>query len=83
MVRSHVYIGGSAGVKTDYKKGSFTIEAAFLIPFILFLYLYVLQAGIAFFQESITGTLYQQTEKLDVVKQFYQLQRMKDVMEDE
>lgn len=83
MVRSHVYIGGSAGVKNGYKKGSFTIEAAFLIPFILFLYLYVLQAGIAFFQESITRTSYQQTEKLDVVKQFYQLQRMKDVMGDE
>lgn len=69
-------------MKGKWKKGSFTIEAAFLVPFILFLYLYVLQIGIQFFQESVIRAPYSKIKEMDVVEHFYQVQRLKDFMEE-
>lgn len=70
-------------MKKGWKKGSFTIEGAFIVPFILFLYLYVLQAGIAFFQESVKREPYEKMEEIDVVEEFYNIQRWKEIMEEQ
>ena len=70
-------------MKTSWKKGSFTIEAAFLVPVILFLYLFILEAGIAFFRESLTRETYENLRELDVVERFLDIQGLRDFLEGE
>lgn len=56
------------------RKGSFTIEAAILIPFILFLLVSVLEMGIGLYQESKNREYYDGVKKQDIVAKFYVLQ---------
>lgn len=65
-----------------WKKGGFTVEAAILIPFLLFLFVGVLQLGITFFQYSVTRDCYEGLEGFDAVRKFYDLQMLKDVGEE-
>lgn len=63
------------------KKGSFTIEASILIPFILFLMMTILQMGISFYQNSVNREIYAGVEELDAVAAFYKLQVIKEAGE--
>ena len=63
-------------------KGSFTIESAIIIPFILFLCIGVLQLGITFYQESVEVEYEYRLEEIDVVSTFYQLQMLKEFGKD-
>lgn len=65
-----------------WEKGSFTVEAAILIPFLLFLLVGVLQIGIAFFQESVRRTSYHKLKTMDTVSEFYSLQILKELGEE-
>ena len=69
--------------KKGFRKGSFTIEASFLIPLILFMILNVLQIGILFLQESIERAPYEKLKDFKAVERFYTIQAWKDFMEDE
>lgn len=64
------------------KKGSFTIEASILIPFILFLMMTILQMGISFYQNSVNREIYAGFEELDAVAAFYKLQVIKEAGEE-
>lgn len=63
------------------KKGSFTIEASILIPFILFLMMTILEMGISFYQNSVNRQIYAGLEELDAVAAFYKLQVIKEAGE--
>lgn len=62
-----------------WKKGSFTIEASIIIPFLLFLMIQILQIGIAFYQQSVTRNIAQEKTEFDAVAVFYQLHMMEKV----
>ena len=67
------------------KKGvraSFTVEAAVIVPFILFLAMGVLRLGIGFYQESANRMPYAKLQELDSVKRFYQLQMLEELGKD-
>lgn len=68
--------------RNRWEKASFTIEASFLIPVILFIILYVLQIGINFLEESITENPYDKSQEFQAVEYFYTMQRWKNFMED-
>ena len=65
-----------------WKKGSFTIEAAILIPLLLFLFVGVLQIGITFFENSVRRECYEGIKNLDVVRRFYDLQIINEIGKD-
>lgn len=65
-----------------WRKGSFTIEASILIPFILFLMMQILQMGISFYQESVTRNLVQKESSFDAVLVFYRLQVTDQIKEE-
>ena len=73
---------GSCVRMQRWKKASFTIEAAILVPFLLFLFVGVLQIGITFFQNSVSRNAYKGLEKMDTVERFYHLQLLKELGED-
>lgn len=64
------------------RKGSFTIEAVILIPFILFLFVNVLEVGIHFYQESKNREYYDNLENMDSVSKFYILQGIGEIGEE-
>lgn len=68
--------------KKHWQKAGFTIEASFLIPFIFFCILYILQIGINFLQESMVREPYDKLGEFQVVERFYTMQKWKEVMED-
>jgi len=65
-----------------WKKGSFTIEAAVIIPFLLFLMISVLQMGISFYQESSMRTSLIQLSGFDAVSMFYRIQIISEIGEE-
>ena len=65
-----------------WQKGSFTIEAAFIIPFILIFMFQNLLLGIGFFQESKMRVPYYKLQEIDAVEYFYEVQKLKDFAED-
>ena len=69
-------------IERTWKKGSFTIEAAILIPFVLLLFVGILQIGISFFQYSVTREYYEGLNELDIVRQFYNMQMLKELGKD-
>lgn len=65
-----------------WQKGSFAIEAAFIIPFILIFMFQILLLGIGFFQESKMRVPYYKLQEIDAVQYFYEVQKLKDFAED-
>lgn len=63
-------------------KGSFTVEASFLLPMGMFLMIGVLQMGIDFYQESRAQVTPVLLEELDVVDRFYAYQILEEVGEE-
>lgn len=63
-------------------KGSFTVEASILMPFIMFLMVNVLQIGISFYQESVNRNVYEKLENMNAVATFYQLQILQQIGEE-
>lgn len=65
-----------------WKKGSFTIEAAVIIPFFLFIMIYILQMGIGFYQESVIRQSLIQISEFDAVSLFYKIQKIGEIGEE-
>ena len=63
-------------------RASFTVEAAVIVPFILFLSISVLGMGIEFYQDSIWRPSNERHLEIDCVKRFYQLQMLEDLGKD-
>lgn len=64
------------------QKGSFTIEAAILIPSILFFMMAVMECGIYFYQESVQRQSLEVLQKWDAVSRFYEIQLLKEIGEE-
>lgn len=65
------------------KKGSFTIEAAFLLPLVLGSMCMVILLGISMHEEVRTQIALQEQEKAsDMVKEMYRRTLRKELMED-
>lgn len=64
------------------KRGSFTIEAAVIIPFVLMLTAGVLRGGISLYQESAGHETLEKLQKWDSVNYFYQIQKIKELGEE-
>lgn len=69
-------------MRRGWNNGSFTVEAAIVIPLLIFTIMTALQMGIRFFQESATREVYPELEKLDIVEEFYYYQIIEEVGED-
>ncbi len=69
-------------MKEHWEKGSFTIEASIIIPFVLCLMVYVLQTGIQFYQESKERQSIVEMENWDAVSAFYKVQMFKELEEE-
>lgn len=69
-------------MRRSRERGSFTIEAAIIVPFFLFLMITVLQIGIAFYQESVSREMLQKWENFRAVSMFYRLQWLDEVGEE-
>lgn len=63
------------------QKGSFTIEAVILIPFVLFMMIGVLQQGIDFYESCAENEISQEVEEWDSVSRFYELWMLKEIRE--
>lgn len=69
-------------MKRAYRKGSFTIEAAILAPFVLFLMTTVMQYGISFYQKSVQREVLDVLKNWDAVSRFYEIQLIKEAGEE-
>ena len=78
-----VFIGGVSGDIAMRKikcRGSFTIEAAVYMPFLLAIYLFVMQTGIHLYTETIDmATEIQAEPGVDVLKLFYRIHGLEEV----
>ncbi len=63
-------------------RGSFTIEAAIWIPFILGLMFSVLHQGIFFYKESVHREISDENKTWDAVSTFYEIQILKEIGEE-
>lgn len=63
-------------------KGSYTIEAAIYIPFILFLMFQSLKISIDYWQLSRERVMCESLQELDTVKEFYIYQILEEVGEE-
>ena len=63
-------------------QASFTIEASFYVPIILFLMMNVLSLGIHFFQESREREENKRIQELDIVQEFYNYQILGEIGEE-
>ena len=64
-----------------WRKGSFTIEAAVIVPFCLFIMIHILNMGISFYQESILRTPAKHFSEFEAVSMFYKIQMISDAKE--
>lgn len=64
-------------------KGSMTVEAALILPLLLFLFAMVMERGIEMYTEccNTAVSVYEEQEP-DIVKSFYLWQRIGDITED-
>lgn len=69
-------------MKRAREKGSFTIEAAIIVPFFLFLMMTILQMGIGFYQESASHTKLHKWDGFQAVSMFYRMQLLEDIGEE-
>ena len=60
-------------------KGSYTIEAAVLIPMILFIMMTVLLMGIQFYEKCLYREKNKRLEELDILSEFYMYQVLEEV----
>ena len=65
-----------------HRKGSFTIEATIMIPFILFLLLHFLEIGIQLYQKSSNRDYSDDLRAMDTVSKFYILQNIGEIGEE-
>ena len=63
-------------------QGSFTLEASFYVPMVLFLIMNVLSVGIHFFQESREREENEAIRELDIVQEFYNYQILGEIGEE-
>ena len=73
-------LSGDIAMKKIRCRGSFTIEAAVYMPFLLAIYLFVMQTGIQLYTETIDMAVEIQAEpEVDVLKLFYRIQGLEEV----
>ena len=65
-----------------YQKGSFTIEAAILIPLVMFLLMSVMKLGIELYQLSENREPLEKLESWDAVGCFYKIEMLRDAGEE-
>ena len=63
-------------------KASFTVEAAVIVPFILFLSIGALRLGIEFYQDSVHREQDMRILEMDSVEYFFQLQMLERLGKD-
>lgn len=62
--------------------GSLTVEASIYIPMLLFLYLFVMRAGMELYTETREMAVQiQAEERVDVLKLFYRKEGVEDLLE--
>lgn len=59
-------------------RASFTVEAAVIVPFVLFLSIGVLRIGIGFYQDSVNRKQDIKLQGMNSVERFYQLQMLEE-----
>ena len=64
------------------QKGSYMIEAAIWVPFVLLLIVMVLKLGIEFYQNSKNRENYYGLDELDIVQEFYNYQILGEIREE-
>lgn len=69
-------------MRKGWQKGSYTVEAAILVPLLVFLVMWALQLGIGFFEESRKREVCSELENLDIVKEFYNYQIIGEIGEE-
>ncbi|MBQ2705329.1 MAG: hypothetical protein IJF60_00800 [Agathobacter sp.] len=63
-------------------RASFTVEAAVIVPFVLFLSIGVLRIGIGFYQDSVNRKQDIKLQGMNSVERFYQLQMLEELGRD-
>lgn len=64
-------------------QGSFSIEAAIIVPMLVFLFVITINCGIQMYTECRDMAIgIQKEEELDIVTLFYRYQRIGDMVED-
>lgn len=64
------------------QKGSYTVEAAFYVPMLIFIMITALQNGINFLEECREREIYHGLTDLDLVSEFYNYQSIEEVEEE-
>lgn len=73
-------ISGDIAMRKIRCRGSFTIEAAVYMPFLLAIYLFVMQTGIQLYTETIDmATEIEAEPGVDILKLFYRIQGLEEV----
>lgn len=63
-------------------KGSFTVEAVFIVPVVVFVLIFGLKTGLDLHQETCLAVEnMEETEKVDAVKLFWRASRLEQVKE--
>lgn len=60
------------------QKGSFTIEAVIIIPFVLVMLFQVLRIGINFYEQSMEAEISEDVKNWDSVSAFYKISVLKE-----
>ena len=63
-----------------WQKGSYTVEAAILVPLLLFVIFTAVQIGISFYQESATKKISDKIQNFNIVEEFYHYQLLKEIV---
>lgn len=64
-------------------RGSFTVEAALIVPIVLFCILLILNQGIELYTQTVAASQNQETwEKFEPVKRFRELELLNDLIKD-
>ena len=66
----------------NVKKGSFTIEAAIIVPITLLMMVTVMRYGINLYQQSVERKLLEALEEWDAVESFYEMESLKKLEEE-
>jgi len=69
-------------MREHYQKGSFTVEAAILIPLVLFLLMSVVEYGIELYQLSKMRETMEKLENWDAVGCFYEIEMLRGIEEE-
>ena len=69
-------------MRRKLQKGSFTIEAAIIVPITLFMMVTVVRYGIDFYQQSVERKPLEELEEWDAVGHFYEVESLKKLEEE-